>query len=253
MGNDDEAYREALVFACELARTNAEIKRIIVLVNTKNNTGWFERLFGDEVVKKMYSGFKFNECSVPVKIETMNTFRDLGQMCVVIASGLDSKSLFKIDHFFCAESIIAIPWLRENLGEWAGTWGPQDIRAGVAAQIFDLPTCIVQRAMTDLTQSINMSTGITHTADGNLAKTFILALHQYEGGLNANMVSGYLIRSLGWRTDAAQDVAKLINTLNDGRHFQGVIGLACKGIFSDGKRNAKLVTNRTQGIFSPFT
>jgi len=75
--------------------------------------------------------------------------------------------------------------------------------------------------MEDLTDSINMSTGITHPSDEEQAKTYILALHKYEPSLDANIVGAYLVRDLNWDTDHAKEIEKLINTLNNGKYFQG--------------------------------
>ena len=41
-GNDDEAYREAMQYACKLADNDPEIKRVVLLVLTKQNTGWLK-------------------------------------------------------------------------------------------------------------------------------------------------------------------------------------------------------------------
>ena len=57
--------------------------------------------------------------------------------------------------------------------------------------------------------------------DEKRAKTYILSLHKYESSLNADIVGSYLVRELNWDTEDAKDVEKLINTLNNGKHFQG--------------------------------
>jgi hypothetical protein len=220
-GNDDNAYGEAVRFACALAREDAEVKRIVILVHTKQNTGWFDRLLGPDIVKKMFQGVKLLGCETPFKIETMNTIKDHSPTSIVIACGLDDGDLFKIDDFYTVKSIIAIPWLQERVQQWIGTWGPLDIRNGGNAPTFPLPTCPVQKAMRALTDSINMSTGITHPADNNLAKTYVLSLHRYETRLRGNEVAAYLIRELGWETDAAKELGGLIDTLNNGKSFRG--------------------------------
>ena len=38
-GNDDEGYREGMQFACKLADNDPEVKRVVLLVHTKQNTG----------------------------------------------------------------------------------------------------------------------------------------------------------------------------------------------------------------------
>jgi hypothetical protein len=75
--------------------------------------------------------------------------------------------------------------------------------------------------MQELTNSINMSTGINSPFDEEQAKTYILALHKYEPNLDENIIKAYLVRDLGWEAEYANDVALLIMTLNSGRHFKG--------------------------------
>ncbi len=75
--------------------------------------------------------------------------------------------------------------------------------------------------MKELTESINMSTGITHPMDEELAKTIILSLHKYEHQLNADVVCAFLLRQLGRESEDANEIKKLITTLNEGRYFRG--------------------------------
>lgn len=222
-GNDDEAYREAMQFACKLADEDNEITRVVILVHTKQNTGWFERLYGRDVEKKLFTGTKFKDCKPLFKFETKKTYNDnYTPSEIVITCGLDAEDVLKIDDFYSVKAIIAVPWLRDRLQKWVQTWNPTELRGNQNAVVaFANPTCVVIKAMTDLTNSINMSTGIHHSSDEEQAKTYILALHKYEPSLDADIVGSYLVRELGWDTDHAKDVEKLINTLNNGKHFQG--------------------------------
>lgn len=221
-GNDDVAYREAIQFACKLADDDPGIARIVLLVATKRTTGWFERLFGENTVKQLFSGVKFKNCRPVIKLESLQTFR-AGNVTAdaIITCGLDDKDVLKIDDCYSAKVIIAVPWLREYLQKWIQTWNPADIRSNQNSSAYPEPSCIVKKAMESLTASINMSTGIHHPSDEDRAKTFIRALHKYEPSLDANLVGAYLIRELGWTTNHAQDVEKLIETLNAGRYFRG--------------------------------
>jgi len=222
-GNDDEAYREAMKFACKLADKDPEIERVVILIHTKQNTGWFDRLYGGEVVKKLLVGTKFTNCRPSFKFETKRTYDDYSSPSeIVITCGLDSEEVLKIDDFYSVKAIIAIPWLKDSLKKWVQTWSPTELRGNQnAVTAYPNPSCIVIKAMTNLTNSINMSTGIHHPSDEEQAKTFILALHKYEPSLDADIVGSYLVRELGWETEFAKDIKKLINTLNNGKHFQG--------------------------------
>ena len=223
-GNDDEAYREAIQHACELAAKDKEIEKVILLIHTKRNTGWFERLFGRETVKSLFKGVYFKDCGPIFKFETKKTYSEgvYEPSEIVITCGLDSDDVFKIDDSYSVKAIIAIPWLRKHLQKWVKTWNPTELRGNQQSVVaYDEPTCIVKNAMKALTLSINMSTGISHSSDEDQAKTYILALYKYEPSLNADIVGSYLVRELNWETEHAKDVEKLINTLNNGKYFQG--------------------------------
>ncbi len=222
-GNDDEAYREAMQYSCQLADNDSEIKRVIILVHTKQNTGWFERLYGREIEKQLFKGTTFKDCKPVFKFETKKTYNDSHTPSeIVITCGLDAEDVLKIDDFYSVKAIIAIPWLRDKLQKWVQTWNPTELRGNQQAVIaYADPSCIVKKAMEELTESINMSTGIHHPSDEEQAKTYILALHKYESTLDADIVGSYLVRELNWDTEHAKDVEKLIHTLNNGKHFQG--------------------------------
>lgn len=83
------------------------------------------------------------------------------------------------------------------------------------------PDKVVQEAFNDLSQSINMSTGITHPMDNEQCKTYLRALHKYDYELNSIIIFSYLTTELNWEADNANDVIKLNDKLNSGGYFMG--------------------------------
>ena len=221
--NDDEAYRLAMQAACELANQDDDIKKVVLLIHTKQNTGWFERLYGSDTVKKLFTGTRFKNCKPLFKFETTRTYNDTYTPAeVVITCGLNAEEVSKVDNYYAVKAIISIPWLPEDLQKWVQTWSPTELRGKQeAVTAFPEPSCIVIKALEALSESINMTTGITHPSDERLAKTYIRSLHKYEPLLDADIVGAYLVSKLGWDTADAKEVEKLINTLNNGKFFQG--------------------------------
>lgn len=240
-GNDDEAYLEAIQFACKLADKDEEITRVVILIHTKNHTDRFERLYGRDVKKKLSEGMKFKDCKPLFKFESKNTYNDNYKPSeIVITCGLDAEDVLKIDDFYSVKAIIAVPWLRDRLQKWVQTWNPTELRGYQNTVVaFENPSCIVIKAMKDLTRSINMPTGIQHSSDEEQAKTFILSLHKYEPSLNANIVGSYLVRELGWNTDHAKGIEKLINTLNNGKYFKGGRRIGLQNYYKQWKKECK--------------
>lgn len=225
-GNDDAAYKTAMQFACELSKKDQEINRVVLLIHTKTNTGWFERLFDSETVKKLFIGIRFKDCSPLYKFETMITYKKSqygNPQDVVICCALDSEDIFKIDEHYSAKYIIAVPWLKQLSEKWIKTWAATEISGKSESSVdkFLEPTAIVKKALENLTKCINMSSGLNHPMDNDRAKTFIKALHKYENELNDDIVGSYLVRELNWDPSVAKEIEKLINTLNQGRFFKG--------------------------------
>ncbi|WP_214071848.1 hypothetical protein [Mucilaginibacter sp. dw_454] len=221
--NDDNAYKEAMKYACELADANASIKRVILLARTQNTVDWLERAFDTNTVKQLFKGMTFKNCRPVFKIETVKTYKGgYNAQDVIITLALDDEHILPLDDLYSTVAVIAVPWQKSGIQQYLNTWNPTDIRGGQpAVAALAEPSCIVKKALEQLTNSINRTTGINNPHDNNRAKTMVLALHKYEPELDEDLVSAYLIRELGWDTGHAADVAKLIAAKNQGRSFQG--------------------------------
>ncbi len=219
-GNDDNAYLEAIAQAGVLAVDDPTIKKVILLVHTKSNTAWFDRLFGPNFTKQLFSGAQITGVRPLVKLETLKTFS--GSADIVIACALDDKDLFTLDDNPFIGTIIAIPWQKQLVSQWVSRWSPEDIRTGKKQVRPTELSCIVKKALESLTNSIlNPSTGLAHPSDEHRAKTIILALHKYESPLDPKSIGSYLVAELNWSAKNAQDVQKLFETLDAGRFFRG--------------------------------
>ncbi|UZT98986.1 hypothetical protein ODZ84_05285 [Chryseobacterium fluminis] len=226
-GNDDEAYERALNFASNLVKESKELNKIIFLVASKNTTGWLERLFGSQTVKKMFSGASF--LGTNLKIETVRTYKGSynNPSDVIICCGLNSDEIFKVQDYRQIDAIIAIPWIKENTESWINTTNAKKINKDLSIDeaenvaAYPEPSAIVKNAFKELTAVINTSTGINHPSDNSRAKTYVKALHKYEPELNSDIICSYLINKLGWKVRHADDIRKLIDTLNSGKFFKG--------------------------------
>jgi hypothetical protein len=208
--------------AVELCRANNEINEVTLLIHTKNNTGYIERVFNGANIKSLFNGAKIDNGLPLFKIETVKTLDDnYRKKRVVIAFGLRSDELYKYDDFESIVAIIAHQWNENGVKEWAQTWAATETLSDIQAPKVNYPHKVVQEAFNDLTKSINMSTGITHFMDEELCKTYLRALNKYEYTLNSQEINAYLITELGWESDDVKDVIKLIDKLNSGGYFKG--------------------------------
>jgi hypothetical protein len=220
--NKDKSLRlKAIAFANSIAEQDEAIKRIVLYLATKNNIGWFDGIFTKRQIKQLFNGCCFNNIKVPIKIETEATYKKcFGSNDIVICYGTRSKGLYLLEDNICVKYMISIPWLKEETEEWIKSRNAINVETGESSHIGN-PTPVVIVALNELTKSINLSTGIIHPMDNELAKTYIRVLHKYEKGLDGNVVSAYLVNSLHWEARHAQDIKMLIERLNEGRTFRG--------------------------------
>ena len=212
----------ALKKALELCDEIGDITQIVLLIHTKNNTGYLERIFETRNLKDFFRGVKIDKNYPPLKIETIRTFNeDWQSKKIVVAFGLRSEELHKYDDFESVVGIIAHQWSEDSIKDWAKSWGAIDLKTNTKIQKTALPDKVIQRAFTDLTNSINMTTGITHPMDNEQCKTYIRALNKYNYKMNSNEIFSFLTTELGWESDNANEVIKLIDKVNSGGYFKG--------------------------------
>jgi len=216
--NETSAVHKAL----EICLKAGDIDEIILLIHTKRQTNYIKRVFEMRNVNKLFSNTIIDPKFPPFRIETIKTFNsDYPSKKIVIAFGLRSDELYKYDDFDNIYALIAHQWMKGDVNNWASKWGAINIDTNEPIEIIDLPPLVVQNAFSALTESINMSTGITHPSDNSLCKTYIRALNKYNYEMNSNKVYAYLTKNLNWDYDDAKDVIKLIDKINSGGYFQG--------------------------------
>lgn len=212
----------ALKKALDLCDEIGDITQIVLLIHTRNNTGYLERIFETSNLKAFFRGVKIDKKYPPLKIETIRTFNeDWQSKKIVVAFGLRSEELYKYNDYESIVGIIAHQWSKDSIKDWAKSWGAIDLKTNTKIQKTALPDKVIQRAFTDLTNSINMTTGITHPMDNEQCKTYIRALNKYNYEMNSNEIFSFLTTELGWETDNANEVIKLIDKVNSGGYFKG--------------------------------
>ena len=212
------AFKKALQLCNELDN----IDEVILLIHTKNNTGYLERIFETRNLNPYFKGVKLDAKYPLFKIETVRTFSDSWQKKVIlICFGLRSEELSKYDDFESPKAIIAHQWKSPDIQNWAKSWGAINLDSEEKIERLPFPNKVVQEALNDLSSSINMSTGITHPMDEELCKTYLRALNKYDYNLDADEIFAYLTTELNWNSDNTNDVIKLINKLNSGGYFKG--------------------------------
>lgn len=219
-GADDPAMTALVQKAIEIEHRLGNITRIVFVADGLQNTGWMERQYGHDGVKQLKKGARLPGSNITAKFESVNNYDPIDGE-IVITLGLRSKDILKLDDNFNIAAVLALPWAHDDVEEWARLTGAINIQSGVPAAAFEPLPCVVTKALDDLSFSINMSTGILHSSDNDLAKTYLRALSKYGYELNALSIEAYLINQKAWSKSHADDFIVIVNKINTGKSFHG--------------------------------
>jgi hypothetical protein len=242
-GNDEEAYKEAIKYACQLSKDNNEIKRIIFYTHTKQTTGWFDRIFGRENVKKLFNGVQIENCKPPLKIETKIQYKDYAfSSDIVIVCAMKNEDLFRIDDYNSVKAIIAIPWLGQEIEKWLLKWRPIELKTNKQftsrENEMNLP-CIIRQAMTELSSILSFTNDISHKLDIEKVVIYIQTLHRNGEILDADMIENYLISELKVNFGKSKYIKDVIVKVNNGKSFRNISFLGYENLYERWKNNCE--------------
>ena len=219
-GPDDAAVTTIIAKAIELSNTIPNTKRIVFLTNGLNNTQWLEKQYGHDNVKRLKEGVRMQGTNAMGKFESLKTY-DANDGDIVITFCLRSDDILLTDDEFGINAVLVIPWINEDIEKWTRITNAVHVQTNNPAQSYNQPPCEVRQALQDLSESINMTTGLSHSADDDLAKTYLRALAHYNYELDPLQIESYLIKDLNWFKEHADELLAIVNKINAGKSFQG--------------------------------
>lgn len=213
----DEAAETAIARKAFQLANELGIDTIVFYVHTFDSVGWVERMFGRDAPMQLRNGYNNN--GTVLELHSHRTFSEYGNECILVALGQNSTTLFELECIHRVRAIIALPWVQGECLDWASNLGAHDLNTDQLMDTYTLP-CVVERALEELTRSINITSGITHPSDERRAKTIIRALNKYNYELNVPAIKAYLVEN-NWTKHGMNTMAELISTINHGGYFQG--------------------------------
>jgi len=168
--HSEEAFKLAFGYATEICRRTGATD-IIVLTHTKNQLDHtsLSRLLGASTVKALAKGPVALGSGVRLHAETMKTLKWPARPSVLVVYYGEKAILDFADGARNVAGIVTVPDLPGTADEWALRWG-----AGVHGQARKEPGTLIKdevvvRALEELTQMINLSTGLGHPRDKEYA------------------------------------------------------------------------------------
>ena len=228
-GPDENALVACVSKAIEIAQLDDEIQRIVIYSHTKKNFMQVNKLFGVELVNKMFSKpVDLDGIRVPIVCATEITYK---RECeyrdspkdVVICCHMDSKAVFKVDDYNTAKYIIALSWTLDGLNEWKMRWKAQNILSDETnnVNLESNSISLMKTALNEMDVRMFETKTLGHPDDVETCKTYIRTIHKYLPEITPIQVQNYLVTELGWKNKDAAEVGGLLQKLKEGKRFIG--------------------------------
>ncbi|TOH26995.1 hypothetical protein CGI85_22025 [Vibrio parahaemolyticus] len=111
-----------------------------------------------------------------------------------------------IDGVNSVNSIVFLPWNEEDGKRWLSTWNPQVVGPQSWNPATNSLPQLVQDAVLKLGRCINMSTGLAHPSDKEMAKRLFSELRKSGVSASSEAVRQFAIQN-GWEPSRAQELA----------------------------------------------
>lgn len=228
-GPDENSLVACVSKAIEIAQLDDEIQRIVIYSYTKKNFMQVNKLFGVELVNKMFSKpVALDGIRVPIVCATEITYkRECGYRDspkdIVICCHMDSKAVFKVDDYNTAKYIIALSWTLDGLNEWKMRWKAQNLLSYETNNV-NLESdaiSLMKTALDEMDVRMFETKTLGHPDDVETCKTYIRTFHKYLPEITPMQIQNYLVTELGWKNKDAAEVGGLLQKLKEGKRFIG--------------------------------
>jgi len=137
----------------------------------------------------------------------------------VFAPWADDEIIDKVEEMI-PPAICAMPWARGHLSVWRSSWALHDPRTGSRITSPVHLTGLTTAALEDLTEFINLGTGLGHPSDKAMAVGFLKALRYGGEVLDGDTIRAWAIAH-GWSPRHAKDLGELAQKIADGVAVRG--------------------------------
>lgn len=129
-GPDKKKLGVALVASIEAAKKhNCEITVLVPTLRNAENT-ILEDVLGEKFVKNLVKGKRGQIEGVYINLKSLRTINPHQENGIILSLWGGKKALSKTNKAHDVKSVIALPWIPEDVEQWVEEWTPKVIETG---------------------------------------------------------------------------------------------------------------------------
>lgn len=163
---------------------------------------------GDHASKALAKGSPINlGDGIQLSFNIPRNIKSFSNYDVLLAAYLTDKDMDTIDGVRNVDSIVFLPWNESDGKRWLSTWHPQIVGSSSWTVSSESLPQSVQDVVLKLGRCINMSTGLAHPSDKDMAKRLFSELRKQRVSASPELVRQFAVNN-GWEPIRAQELAK---------------------------------------------
>lgn len=221
-GPNVDALRQGLVWLGRLTEADPAKRKAAIAIATKGQLGGtvIEEILGARACKALANGDSvlFGKATLNLITKRDRIYSWNGPILAVYPS---KQFLDALDDLAGVTDFMLIPWTMEEVQFWIKAWTAEEVGA-TGAKVEDLQLDpVVVAALKNLTESVNLSTGITHPSDRHAALDTFRILSSHRISYRPDDVRAWLVGKGGWSPRDADAVHEIAQGYLDGKRFRG--------------------------------
>jgi hypothetical protein len=138
----------------------------------------------------------------------------------VLAIYTSPKLLTKLDNMSDISALAVVPWLRDEITPWITKWQAQEVQSGGGSTSPQRQLSpVVEAALSTLTDSVNLSTGLSHPNDRSKAIWLFRILRDGGEAIDFGALPSWLVNH-SWRSSDADEVAQVARDIYNGKRLR---------------------------------
>lgn len=163
---------------------------------------------GDNAAKALFKGLSVNlGDGIQLRFDIPKNINSFSNYDIVLATYLTDKDMDIVDGIKNVNSIVFLPWLEKDGKRWLSTWSPKTVGSSSWTTPSESLPVDVQEVILKLGQCINMSTGLTHSSDKDMAKRLFTNLRKKGCIASPELIRIFAVNN-GWEPIRAEELAK---------------------------------------------
>ena len=216
-GTDKAAVKKALEWLLQVSPA----KGFIAVPGLRNLDGVLAEELGPSAVTDMKTKGKTILSGRELHVMTRLKMVRGADNAAIVAFYPYGRVLDALDAVRDVSAILIVPWSMQEIDHWIATWNAKELGGRRKSKKADhVSNRVVEEALRDISDRINVPSGMEHQTDRDLIIQALLILKEGGEEFAPSSLKSWLVANGGWKATHAQEVAEAAAEVLEGKRVK---------------------------------